>query len=109
MTFQWKDYRRKQKHNSQEMTVTAEEFIRRFLIHVLPPGFPRIRYYGFLSNRNRRAMLALCRKLLTAPVTELLPAKERCKEIAKALDQRPPTLCPHCRQGVMWRVGVMPG
>ncbi|MCU1327442.1 MAG: putative transposase y4qJ, partial [Bryobacterales bacterium] len=107
VTFQWKDYRRKEKHNSQEMTVQAGEFIRRFLIHVLPPGFPRIRYYGFLANRNRRQMLALCRQLLTEPVTELLPEQKRCRAVAKSLDQRQPLRCPHCRQGVMRRVGIV--
>jgi hypothetical protein len=46
------------------MTVAADEFLRRFLLHVLPPGFVRIRHYGFLSNRRRTAALALCRKLI---------------------------------------------
>ncbi|MCU1328534.1 MAG: putative transposase y4qJ [Bryobacterales bacterium] len=107
VTFQWKDYRRKEKHNSQEMTVEAGEFIRRFLIHVLPPGFPRIRYYGFLANRNRRQMLVLCRKLLTEPVAELLPEQKRCREIARALDRRPSATCPECRQGEMRRIRIV--
>jgi hypothetical protein len=107
VTFQWKDYRRKEKHNSQEMTIEADEFIRRFLIHVLPPGFTRIRYYGFLANRNRRQMLARCRKLLTEPVTELLPEQKRCREIAKALDRRTPSPCPQCRRGEMRRIGIV--
>ena len=46
------------------MTVTADEFLRRFLLHVLPPGFVRIRHYGFLANRRRTNALALCRKLI---------------------------------------------
>ena len=62
VTFRYKDYR----HDAQQktMTVEAEEFIRRFLLHVLPEGFQRIRYYGFLGNRYREQKLALCRKLL---------------------------------------------
>jgi hypothetical protein len=49
------------------MTLTHEEFLRRFLQHVLPTGFPRIRYFGFLANRSRRLLLPLCRNLLEAP------------------------------------------
>ena len=48
------------------MTVAASEFLRRFLQHVLPKGFPRIRYFGWLANRRRREMLPLCRTLLSA-------------------------------------------
>jgi putative transposase len=48
------------------MTLTHEEFLRRFLQHVLPTGFPRIRYFGFLANRRRRLLLPLCRNLLKA-------------------------------------------
>jgi hypothetical protein len=62
VTFRYKDYR----HDSQQKTMTldAEEFIRRFLLHVLPNGFQRIRYYGFLGNRYRNEKLARCRQLL---------------------------------------------
>ena len=49
------------------MTLTATEFIRRMLLHVLPPGFHRIRYYGFLANRYRQQKLTECRRLLSAP------------------------------------------
>src|ERR1019366_4316215 len=61
VSFQWKDYRDAGK--SKVMTVPADEFIRRFLQHVLPPGLPRIRYYGFLANCHRTAKLTLCRQL----------------------------------------------
>src|SRR6201987_1313039 len=59
--FRYKDYR----HEAQQKTMTleAEEFIRRFLLHVLPEGFQRIRYYGFLANRYREPKLARCREL----------------------------------------------
>lgn len=62
VTFRWKDYA----HHSQRrtMTLSHEEFLRRFLQHVLPRGFPRIRYFGFLANRRRGALLPLCRTLL---------------------------------------------
>jgi hypothetical protein len=62
--FLWKDYR--DDNQQKTMDLPAEEFIRRFLLHVLPPAFQRIRYYGFLSNRYRKEKLALCRQLLGA-------------------------------------------
>ena len=73
MRFRWKDYR---DHNQQKsMTLTAEEFIRRFLIHVLPPGFQRLRYYGLLGNRHREQKLARCRQLLGMRPPETPPAE----------------------------------
>ena len=65
--FRYKDYRRAGASRQKTMTLTATEFIRRMLLHVLPPGFHRIRYYGFLANRARRQKLAECRRLLHAP------------------------------------------
>ena len=64
MSFRWKDYA----HHSKRrvMTLRHEEFLRRFLQHVLPRGFPRIRYFGLLANRRRGALLPLCRTLLLA-------------------------------------------
>ena len=64
VTFRWKDYA----HGSKQrlMTVTAEEFLRRFLLHVLPRGFVRIRFCGFLANRRRGKLLSLCQQLLKA-------------------------------------------
>ena len=64
VTFRWKDYAHKGKQRL--MTVTAEEFLRRFLLHTLPRGFVRIRFCGFLANRRRRELLPLCRQLLDA-------------------------------------------
>jgi Putative transposase len=62
VTFRWKDYAHGGKHKL--MTVTADEFLRRFLLHVLPTGFVRIRFFGFLANRRRKTLLPLCRKRL---------------------------------------------
>ncbi len=64
VTFRWKDYAHHRK--SRAMTLTHEEFLRRFFQHVLPAGFPRIRYFGFLANRRRSLLLPLCRTLLEA-------------------------------------------
>jgi hypothetical protein len=67
VTFRWKDYAH---HNKQKlMTVTSEEFLRRFLLHVLPHGFVRIRFFGFLANRSRHSLLPLCRQLLAMTPT----------------------------------------
>jgi hypothetical protein len=69
VTFRWKDYAHHNKRRT--MTLSQEEFLRRFLEHVLPKGFPRIRYFGFLANRRRAELLPVCRSLLaTAPPTE---------------------------------------
>jgi hypothetical protein len=62
VTFSWKDYAHAGKQKL--MTVTAEEFLRRFLLHVLPHGFVRIRFFGFLANRRRKLLLPFCRQLL---------------------------------------------
>ena len=64
VTFRWKDYAHHSK--CRAMTLTLEEFLRRFLQHVLPKGLPRIRYFGWLANRRRRELLPLCRTLLAA-------------------------------------------
>jgi hypothetical protein len=62
VTFKWKDY--KDGNKNKVMTLPAVEFLRRFLLHILPPHFRKIRYYGLLSNRSRLKLLSLCRKLL---------------------------------------------
>lgn len=74
VAFRWKDYAHGNK--GRLMTVTAEEFLRRFLLHTLPRGFIRIRSFGFLANRRRTARLPLCRRLLEAncPLPSLPPA-----------------------------------
>src|SRR5450631_4290610 len=64
VAFRWKDYRHHDK--AKVMTLAADEFIRRFLLHTLLDGFHRIRHYGFLANGRRTAKLALCRRLLDA-------------------------------------------
>jgi hypothetical protein len=64
VVFRWKDYA--QGGKQRKMTLAAEEFIRRFLLHVLPRGLVRIRYYGWMANRCRRERIAQCRALLAA-------------------------------------------
>ena len=67
VTFKWKDYRAKGDARYKLMTLDADEFIRRFLIHVLPDGFHRIRHYGLFANANRANNIALARRLLSVP------------------------------------------
>jgi Putative transposase/Transposase zinc-binding domain len=93
VTFTWKDYRdgREQK----VMTLDAHEFIRRFLLHVLPDGFQRIRHYGFLANGHRKAKLATIRKLLdTAPPEPAVSKTPPGEPTAATPDATPP--CPCC-------------
>lgn len=68
VAFRWRDYRHRGK--AKVMTLDADEFIRRFLLHTLPDGFHRIRHYGFLANAHRAEKLALCRRLLAVPAPE---------------------------------------
>jgi len=107
VTFQWKDYRHKDKQKSRTMTLPADEFIRRFLIHTLPPGFPRIRHFGFLANRHRSEKLALARQLLATAVAELLPSAAQCGRLPDVPDPARPRRCPRCGS-VLIRLGSVP-
>jgi hypothetical protein len=97
--FRWKDYR--DGNRQKTMTLEAGEFIRRFLIHALPDGFHRIRYYGFLGNCHRVRKLAYCRELLgmAAPAPADPPADYRDR--FEALTGRSLRQCPHCHTGTM--------
>ncbi len=91
VTFSWRDYAH---HNAQKTTeLDAIEFLRRFLQHVLPPRFTRVRYYGFLANRDRAVNVARARELIGSK---------------RLLGARPPIpaprLCPQCRKGTMRRM-----
>jgi putative transposase len=99
VSFRWKDYRHPQR--AQVMTVAAEEFIRRFLLHTLPRGFQRIRYYGWLAHCHRAGKLDLCRHLLAVPILDLLPQPADCREWYVTLTVRNPRLCPRCGVGTM--------
>ena len=94
ITFRWKDYRIEGPGRYQTMTLSTHEFIRRFLMHVLPRGFHRIRHYGLLASGNRAANIAQARKLLAVPSRSEQP--ETCG--AAALDEPRvlPRPCPCC-------------
>jgi hypothetical protein len=107
--FQWKDYRHE--GQSKTMTLSADEFIRRFLLHVLPDGFQRIRYYGFLGNRYRKEKLERCRRLLgmpalASPSTEA-PADNDYHDRYEELTGRSLHQCPQCDQGRMLVVKIL--
>jgi hypothetical protein len=87
VTFRWKDYAHGNKQ--RKMTVTAEEFLRRFMLHVLPRGFVRIRFSGFLANRRRKLLRPLCQRLLRCTPKE-------SPQAAEASGTKPTWLCPHC-------------
>jgi len=108
VTFQWKDYRDHDRHKSRRMTLGADEFIRRFLIHTLPDRFQRIRHCGFLANRHRKDRLDLCRRFLTTPVLQLLPNLAQCAAVLAALTVSQPALCPVCGIGEMLRIQILP-
>jgi hypothetical protein len=106
VSFQWKDYRHQ--HQSKIMTLPPEEFIRRFLLHVLPPGFQRIRHFGFLANCHRKDKLAVCRQLLAAPWADLLPRPTDYRDFYQALTHQSLRLCPQCGIGTMLLIQILP-
>lgn len=89
VTFRWKDYARGSKQRT--MVLRGDEFLRRFLLHVLPRGFVRIRFFGFLANRRRKHLLPVCRRLLEVSPLPSLPA-------LRAGEAKLPAtwLCPNC-------------
>lgn len=101
VTFKWRDY--KDSNKQKEMRVTAEEFIRRFLIHVLPAGFTRIRHYGLLSPRNKTTKLKLCKKLTKTKISDTPKVKLSALELLKKLTGKDMTRCPCCGVGHLSR------
>ena len=105
MCFRYRDYQHNQSYTT--MTLAAGECIRRVLLHVLPPGFHRIRYYGFLGNRHRTEKLARCRQLLgtvstPAPANEPQPPPDY-RDRYEALTGVSLRRCPACQRGHMIR------
>ena len=93
VTFKWKDYRAKGKTKYKTMTLAAGEFMRRFLLHVLPRGFHRIRHYGLIANAGRRVNLARARELLNMPPD----VDDEAGTGDNVVDSVPPTyVCPDC-------------
>jgi hypothetical protein len=91
VTFRWKDYRAQGKTRYKTMTLSTDEFMRRFLLHVLPGGFHRIRHYGLLANAARREHLARARGLL-----HVVPAAAEPPPETPVASVAPTFVCPHC-------------
>jgi len=94
VSFRWRDYR--DGNAWKDMAISAFEFIRRFLMHVLPCGFMKIRHYGFLANRNKTKNLALCKRLTDTPIVEIIKASTL--DLLSRMFGRDFSLCVHCGQ-----------
>jgi len=101
VTFKWRDYRDGNKEKL--MTVTAHEFIRRFLIHVLPDRFTKIRHYGLLSSRNKKARLQLCKKLTNTHTNPKPKENTSFIQLFKKLTGKDFSICPCCGIGHLSR------
>jgi hypothetical protein len=108
VTFLWKDY----KHDAAKriMVLDAPEFIRRFLLHVLPSGFQHLRSYGFLGNRYRDTKLALCRRLLnmSTPTVKASNPNQDYRDLYERLTGKSLHDCPICGRGHMLCVETFP-
>lgn len=96
--FRWRDYA--DGNRQKEMTLEAGEFLRRFLLHVLPTGFVRIRHFGLLASRSRGRGMKTCRRLLAASAVVVAP-KLSATELITRLTGLDPTLCGRCHKGRM--------
>jgi hypothetical protein len=105
VSFRWRDYRDGSRQKT--MTLHGGEFIRRFLIHVLPDGFHRIRYFGFLGNSHRARKLALCRDLLRMAPAKLAEPHPDYRDRYEALTGMSLRQCPHCLIGTMVVIGCI--
>jgi hypothetical protein len=88
------------------LPLDADEFLRRFLLHVVPRGFMRIRHFGLLANRRRRETLTRCRSLLGQPATEEVPS-ESVAELMYRLTSIDLSRCPVCGEGRMQVTGIV--
>ena len=106
VTFSYRD--RKDGDRKKSMTLDAQEFIRRFLLHVLPDGFMRIRHFGFLANRAKKHALPQCRKLLGLnPALPEIP-NQSAHDLLRELTGIDLSRCPRCQKGTMIVVGELP-
>jgi hypothetical protein len=108
VVFTWRD--RAHGDRQRTMRLPAHEFLRRFLLHVLPDGFVRVRSYGLLANRGRHETIARCRGALGAPPAESPAGVEATgwRELLARLTDTDPARCPDCRQGRLLLVAEIP-
>ena len=97
VTFKWKDCRAKERYRHKTMTLTSDEFMRRFLLHVLPAGFHRIRHYGLIANTTRKDNLTRARELLMVEKTiETADAEPNDADTVGSSDESVTYVCPDC-------------
>jgi len=103
--FKWRDY--KDGNTMKTMAVSVQEFMRRFLLHVIPKGFVKIRFYGLLSNRNKKEMLTKCRELLHEASSDDETAEENPdtgESLMVGISENDYLVCPECQKGKMFIV-----
>jgi hypothetical protein len=106
VTFTYKD--RQKKDEIKKMTLAADEFIRRFLLHVLPKGLIKIRYFGFLAHTNKKKDIPLIRKLIDPDATLPKKINESISEMMLRLTGIDISCCPVCKKGKMIRIRKLP-
>ncbi|MGH7486458.1 MAG: transposase [bacterium] len=97
-----------QEQRLRQMTISGEEFLRRFLLHVLPDRFVRIRYFGLLANRHRGQTLALCRKVLPGPPAPPKLIKSDWQSLLQSLTGLDPRRCEVCGHNDLKLIGELP-
>jgi len=106
VTFTYRD--RQDNNELKTMSLAADEFIRRFLLHVLPYGFMKIRYFGFLAHTNKKQAVALIRKLIDPDMKLPEKIKETVFEMMLRLTGKDITCCPKCKKGKMRKIRKLP-
>ena len=99
---------RKDEDRKKTLTLDAQEFIRRFLLHVLPDGFMRVRHFGFLANRAKKQALAQCRRLLKLDPALPQGPMESAKDLLLRITGVDLNRCPSCQKGTMVIVAELP-
>ena len=101
-------YRDREQNEAREMTIDADEFIRRFLLHILPKGFMKIRYFGFLAHKNKKQAIPILRKLINPEAKLHEKVKETIQEMMLRLTGIDITCCPKCKKGKMTLIKKLP-
>jgi len=106
VTFTYRD--RSDENKSKELTVSAEEIIRRYLLHILPSGFMKIRYYGFLASANKKESIPLIQRLIDPHFKTTEKQEETIQEIMLRLTGNDISQCPECGKGEMIYMNDLP-
>jgi hypothetical protein len=106
IVFSYRD--RKNNNEKKTMDLGADEFIRRFLLHVLPKGFMKIRYFGFLSTMKKKECIQIIRKFLESKAELIEQVKETVQEIMQRVTGIDITCCPRCQKGKMIQIRELP-